>query len=326
MNDLIQSPFEESLDPGSYPVRVLLVDDQPMVAQAIKRALDSEEDIEFFYCQDPTEAIKTAREVKPTVILQDLVMPEIDGLTLVRFLRANPGTRMVPIIVLSSKEDPRVKGEAFNTGANDYLVKLPDKIELIARVRYHSRAYVNQLKLDQAFKRLKELTITDPLTGISNRRYFHDFLEKEWKRAIRNHIPIAVILTDIDFFKLYNDTYGHQEGDRCLKKVARALKDSLMRPSDMVARYGGEEFVAVLPETDEEGALKVAERMRANVEALEIPHCNSAIAPHVTISLGVCSTIPDDPLKPTELVSRADDALYQAKHEGRNRVATCSPG
>ncbi len=328
MNDLTLSPFEQSSDPasdpGSYPVRVLLVDDQVMIAEALKRALAEEEDIEFFYCQDPTQAIKMAMEVKPTIILQDLVMPDIDGLTLVRFFRANPKTRLLPIIVLSSKEEPKIKSEAFNVGANDYLVKLPDKIELIARIRYHSRAYVNQLKLDEAFRTLKKLTITDPLTGISNRRYFHDFLEQEWKRAARNQTPISVILSDIDFFKLFNDSYGHQTGDDCLKKVAKVLQDSLKRPSDMVARYGGEEFVVVLPETDERGALKVAERMRTNVEALDIPHSTSAIASHVTISLGVSSAIPDGKLKPNILISRADSALYQAKHDGRNRVVLAS--
>src|SRR6478736_4533746 len=152
-------PLEETLllpPPSEYHVMVLLVDDQAMVCEAIRRALSSEPDVDFHYCADARDAMAVATQIRPTVILQDLVMPGIDGLTLVNQFRANPATREIPIIVLSTNENPQVKGQAFALGANDYLVKLPDRIELIARIRYHSRAYLNQLQRDAAYRALRE--------------------------------------------------------------------------------------------------------------------------------------------------------------------------
>src|SRR5215471_15498252 len=140
----------------SQQVTVLLIDDQTIVGESVRRMLAGETDIQFHFCQDPTKAIETANAVQPTVILQDLVMPEIDGLQLVKFFRANKATRLIPMIVLSSKEEPIIKAQAFALGANDYLVKLPDKVELIARVRYHSRGYINLLERDEAYRRLEE--------------------------------------------------------------------------------------------------------------------------------------------------------------------------
>nr|MCU0873472.1 response regulator [Pirellulaceae bacterium] len=146
--------------PASVPtprqVTVLLVDDQPIVAEAVRRMLAPDSDIAFHYCQDPTQAIARANALGPTVILQDLVMPELDGLTLVKFFRVNPVTRETPLIVLSTKEEPVVKAEAFATGANDYLVKLPDRLELVARVRYHSKGYIAQLERNEAYAKLAE--------------------------------------------------------------------------------------------------------------------------------------------------------------------------
>lgn len=137
-------------------IRVLLIDDQPIVGESVRRMLADQPDVTLEYCQDPTEAIQRANEFAPTVILQDLVMPEVDGLTLVRFFRANPRTREVPLIVLSSKEEPAIKAEAFARGANDYLVKLPDRVEVVARIRYHSRGYVALLERNEAYRRLAE--------------------------------------------------------------------------------------------------------------------------------------------------------------------------
>src|ERR1044072_8297005 len=142
--------------PAQYHAMVLLVDDQAMVCEAVRRALAGQSDIDFHYCPDAREAIPIANQIKPTVILQDLVMPGIDGLTLVNQFRANPATREIPIIVLSTNENPQVKGQAFALGANDYLVKLPDRIELIARLRYHSRAHLNQVQRDAAYRALRE--------------------------------------------------------------------------------------------------------------------------------------------------------------------------
>jgi len=213
---------------------VLLVDDQAMVAEAIRRMLVDEADIEFHYCYDPREAIQTAISLHATIILQDLVMPEIDGMMLVRFYRANPASRDIPVIVLSSKDDPSIKSEAFTNGANDYLVKLPDQVELIARIRAHSRSYMAQAERDAAYQALRDLqrqlensnaqleesnrelhrlSSLDGLTGIANRRQFDKMQDQEWQRALRNCTELSLIMIDIDYFKLFNDTYGHQAGD-----------------------------------------------------------------------------------------------------------------
>ena len=317
-----------------HNITVLLIDDQPMIAEAVRRALSSEEDIEFHYCQEPTRAIKLAAEINTTVILQDLVMPEIDGLMMVRYFRVNNATSKIPIIVLSTKEEASIKSEAFKLGANDYLVKLPDRIELIARIRYHSRAYINQLERDEAFRALEEsraqlaeanrtlrkLSSLDGLTGIANRRSFDETLQNEWNRAMRSRQPLGLVMLDIDFFKLYNDHYGHQGGDDCLKKVAKALDSVIHRESDFLARYGGEEFSAILPDTDMNGALKVAEEMRQAVKSLEIEHAKSKVNDTVSISIGVSSTVAPKETKPEILVAAADQALYKAKEEGRDCV------
>lgn len=323
----------------SHPI-VLLVDDQAMVGEAIRRMLVDEADIEFHYCQEPTLAVGKANEIKPTIILQDLVMPEVDGYTLLKFYRGNPSTSSTPVIILSSREDPKDKSHAFENGASDYLVKLPDKIELIARIRAHSKTYLLQLQRDEAYiemkklqeqlteshKKLEEsnailqrLSTMDGLTGLSNRRHFDETLLSEWRIGLRDKTILSVIMIDIDFFKKYNDGYGHQGGDDCLKGVAKILGETVHRAGDFVARYGGEEFVVVLRNTDAKGAAVLAEQMRANVEAQHIPHAYSAVADHVSISLGVAGMQPDDSATPADLLAKADGALYKAKEHGRNR-------
>lgn len=314
---------------------VLLVDDQPMVAEAVRRMLASENDIEFHYCNDPSKAVEVASELNPTIILQDLVMPEMDGISLVKFYRANKATANVPIIVLSTKEDPRDKSLAFSVGASDYLVKLPDKIELVARIRAHTRNYITQQERDDAFRRLAELQIElqesnaalqmlsclDGLTGIANRRRFDEFMSKEWMRARREKSEISLVLVDVDFFKSYNDNYGHQQGDDTLIKVAQTLRQSLQRPADLLARYGGEEFVLVLPDTELIGAMQLAESFRQRIADLKINHDFSDACPYVTISMGVATCKPVLPENtPEKLIEKADKALYAAKRRGRNQV------
>ena len=317
-----------------YKITVLLIDDQVMISEAVRRALSSEEDIEFHYCQDPTKAIKLAAEINATVILQDLVMPEVDGLMMVRYFRVNKATSKIPIIVLSTKEEASIKSEAFTLGANDYMVKLPDKIEMIARIRYHSKAYITQLERDEAFRALEEsreklaeanlalqkLSSLDGLTGIANRRNFDETLQKEWNRSIRGEKSIGLIMLDIDFFKLYNDHYGHQGGDDCLKRVAKGLESAIHRETDLLARYGGEEFSTVLPDTDLNGAIKVAEEMRLTIKDLRIEHAKSKVTDIVSISFGVSAVTPLQGMNQEVLIAAADQALYKAKEGGRDMV------
>jgi two-component system chemotaxis family response regulator WspR len=214
---------------------VLLVDDQAMIGEAVRRGLAHEDNIDFHFCADPHQAIAQAIRIKPTVILQDLVMPGLDGLTLVREYRNHPATQDIPIIVLSTKEDPLIKSAAFAAGANDYLVKLPDNIELVARIRYHSRSYMTLLQRDAAYRALRvsqqqlldtnlvlqRLMNSDGLTGLSNRRHFDEYLELEWRRALREQSQLSLLMIDVDYFKTYNDSFGHVEGDEACARSPR---------------------------------------------------------------------------------------------------------
>ncbi len=318
---------------------VMLVDDQSFVAELLQRQLTTEKDINFHYCQDPSQAISTAEKIGPTVVLLDFTMPSIDGLTLCNFFRAHPATRDIPIIMLSSNDDPATKAQAFGAGANDYLVKLPDSIELIARLRYHSAAYINKLQRDDAYRALRasqmkleelnmqllKLANLDGLTELANRRHFDERFADEWLRAMRNRRPLTLVMFDVDWFKQYNDKFGHLEGDECLKRIADATQKIVCRPSDTVARYGGEEFIILLPETDSTGARQVAEKIRAEIESLHMPNPDSTVCPYVTISLGVTTVIPTASANPDTYIKLVDDALYRAKNAGRNRLSIAVP-
>ncbi|MBI6553858.1 MULTISPECIES: response regulator [Pseudomonas] len=313
---------------------VLLVDDQAMIGEAVRRGLAHEENIDFHFCADPHQAIAQAIRIKPTVILQDLVMPGLDGLTLVREYRNHPATQNIPIIVLSTKEDPLIKSAAFSAGANDYLVKLPDNIELVARIRYHSRSYMTLLQRDAAYRALRvsqqqlldtnlvlqRLMNSDGLTGLSNRRHFDEYLELEWRRAMRDQTQLSLLMIDVDFFKTYNDSFGHVEGDEALRKVAASIREASSRPSDLPARYGGEEFALVLPNTSPGGARLVAEKLRMAVAALKIPHIAPAEGASLTISIGLSTMTPVQGTDCRQLIMAADKGLYTAKNNGRNQV------
>ena len=303
-----------------------------MVAEGIRRMLADAPDIVFHYCSDANQALEKVIELKPTIILQDLVMPDIDGYELVDTYRAHKETKNIPVIVLSSKDDPEDKSLAFERGANDYLVKLPNQIELIARIRAHSKSYLTQLQRDGAFKALRELqaeleqsnielqklSSLDGLTGIANRRSFDDFLAKECLRSARDNTALSLLMIDIDFFKPFNDNYGHLAGDDCLRKVAAALDEVIHRPADLVARYGGEEFGVVLPNTDDAGAIKLAEKLSEKIRSLNITHEFSEAAKHITLSIGITHGVACEGTSPSDLIKQADQALYSAKESGRN--------
>jgi len=176
-------------------------------------------------------------------------------------------------------------------------------------------------KLATANQQLEQLTVQDSLTKIWNRRRFDAVLMMEWVRLLRSREPLSLILCDVDYFKAFNDTYGHQAGDRCLYIIAQAIANAIRRPADCVARYGGEEFVVVLPHTDQAGAIHVAETIRTTIEALEIPHRGSLVSEYISLSLGVTSIIPTKDMAPSQLVENADRALYMAKQQGRNRLS-----
>ena len=331
MNDL---PMDGFATTNENSAMVLLVDDQAMIGEAVRRGLAHEENIDFHFCADPHQAVAQAMRIKPTVILQDLIMPGLDGLTLVREYRNNPATQDIPIIVLSTKEDPLVKSAAFAAGANDYLVKLPDTIELVARIRYHSRSYLTLLQRDEAYRALRvsqqqlldtnlmlqRLMNSDGLTGLSNRRHFDEYLELEWRRATREQQQLSLLMIDVDYFKVYNDSFGHLAGDEALRQVAEAIRGSCSRPTDLPARYGGEEFALVLPNTSPGGARLVAEKLRQTVHGLAIPPTAPQADSRLTVSIGLATQTPPLGSHCRQLISAADKGLYLAKDSGRNQV------
>ena len=245
----------------------------------------------------------------PDLILLDIMMPDIDGYEVCRRLKANEQTRHIPIIFITALGQEKDEAKGLELGAVDYITK-PFSIPIVKiRVKTH-------LELKRHRDLLEALSTVDGLTGIPNRRRFDDVLTEEWKRAERDVTFLSLIMIDIDFFKDFNDRYGHQQGDDCLKRVAQTLMNSVHRPADCVARYGGEEFACILPGTDIKGAIRVAEGMRHDIEALHIPHDRSLIAEHVTISLGAATILPAKLNSPETLIKEADKALYLAKESG----------
>jgi two-component system chemotaxis family response regulator WspR len=318
---------------ADYSMRVLLVDDQLIVVEAVRRMLAGHPDIEFHFVTDPHAARAAALRHRPTVILQDLVMQGCDGFELIRSYQDDEVLRDVPVVVLSTKEEAKLKAHAFAVGAHDYLVKLPDQLELLARIRHHSHGYISALQRDAAWRslrasreelaraneELRRLAALDGLTGIANRRRFDEAAHTEWQRGRRRSSPLALLMCDVDHFKLYNDHLGHPAGDLCLKKTAAVLTGQLKRPADLAARYGGEEFVLLLPDTDLAGALRVGEACRTGLDRLALPHPGAPCG-FVTMSMGVAAIVPGDDATIEDLVARADIALYEAKRSGRNRV------
>lgn len=321
--------------------KILIVDDQPANLLAMQAILEGVEG-ELFTAASGQEALSLVLEHEFALVLMDVQMPEMDGFETATLLRGRKQTRHLPIIFVTaiSKEDEHIF-RGYETGAVDYLFKpvnphiLRSKVEIFLELDRQRRLLaqnsaeldlkVRELlavkgQLEEANRRLNELSLTDALTGLANRRRFQEVLQTEWRRALRNRHPLTLILADIDSFKQFNDTYGHVAGDDCLVRVAAVIRNPLMRPSDLACRYGGEEFAILLPETDLEGGRHLAEEIRRDVEQLAIDHENSATGAHVTMSFGVASVVPEPDQAETGLVCAADKALYLAKEGGRNRV------
>jgi len=320
--------------PDAEAATVLLVDDQPVIGMVVRKMLAVDPAIVFHMCTEPTEALARARALRPTVILQDLVMPGSDGLELLMAYRSTSETRDIPIIVLSSNDDPGMKKAAFAMGANDYLVKLPEPIELVARIRYHSRSYMALIQRDNAYRALRHsqkqlletnrelqrLTNADGLTGLANRRHFNETLAQAWKHSHDTRSPLSLLMIDVDYFKSYNDRLGHLAGDEALQRVASAIAASCDARKDLAARFGGEEFALVLPATEAAQATAIAEQLRARIEALGIAHA-TPVSQQLTASIGIATlTATDLSADPTALIAVADERLYRAKCTGRNRA------
>jgi len=298
---------------------LLVVDDDEMARDVLTRRLERL-GYTVTAAADGRQALELIARQPFDVVLLDIKMPGLTGFQVLQAIRRIHSVTDLPVVMVTSSDDSDSIVEALQLGANDYVTKPIDFPVALARIRTHLLLRQMVLALEEANQKLERLSFLDGLTNIANRRRFDEFLHIEWRRAAREAAPLSVILADIDFFKAYNDTYGHEAGDEILKKVAGALAVTVNRPADLVARYGGEEFVVALPGTDAAGALVLAERLRAAVEALAVAHSTSRAAAHVTISVGVATTIPERGAAPEALVAAADQALYEAKHDGRNRV------
>ena len=268
------------------------------------------------------------------LVLLDINLPGKDGIEGCRELKLIDQFRDVPVIMISGMDQVETLEPAFAAGASDYLTKPPNTLELKVRVssalklkgeidnrkaRERDLLHLTE-QLEEVNFKLQLLSSRDGLTGLANRQAGTDFLSREWLRAARGQKEFSVIIIDIDFFKLYNDSHGHLAGDECLKKIATALQRGLQRPADLLVRYGGEEFMALLPDTGREGALRVGGAIKEAVAAVQLHHGNSTVSPHVTVSIGIASTTPGLDMPVEWLIAAADRALYRAKQEGRNRI------
>jgi diguanylate cyclase (GGDEF)-like protein len=305
------------------PSKILVVDDDSVIRREMAEALESE-GYQVIQGTDGKDALSRLREDRPDLIIMDVEMPGMGGREVCRIIKGNKSFGFIPVILVTAREDIQTKVEGLELGADDYLIKPINPLELGARVKSMLRMKLLQDELVEANDRLRhvndrlqELSMTDPLTGIYNRLYFHKRFRYEFQRAARYQTPLTLLMLDLDHFKKINDTYGHPFGDHVLKQASRVLVDSL-RQVDLVARYGGEEIIIVCPETDAAGAKIVAERLRTNVEKMDC--VVDDIKSKVTVSIGVAIFPGDGITSEEELLQLADEALYRAKQAGRNCV------
>ena len=291
--------------------RLLVVDDQPVNVQLLYRVFAS--DHQVFAATDGLKALEIARQQQPDLILLDVVMPGLDGFEVCQRLQADELTHDIPVIFLTANSDPDSEAHGLDVGAVDFIGKPFNTKVVRARVKTH-------LTLKRQGDLLRRWVFLDGLTGIANRRHFDERLAIEWARSQRSGAPLSALLIDVDHFKRFNDTHGHQNGDDCVRRVAAALASGLQRPTDLVARYGGEEFVCLLTDTDEYGALHLAELLRQRVHQETQPGVTGAAWPAVTVSIGVGCARLDLMHGADDLLREADHNLYRAKKAGRNSV------
>jgi diguanylate cyclase (GGDEF)-like protein len=291
--------------------KILIADDQPTNIRVLYELFRDQCDV--FMATSGAQTIQICRAELPDLILLDVVMDDIDGHEVCRRLKADSLTSAIPIIFVTSQNQEADEVIALGLGAVDFITKPINPVIVRARVRTH-------LTLKLQGDLLRASALLDGLTGVANRRKFDEDVQTDWRQCLREAAPLSLILIDIDYFKLYNDRYGHQAGDNCLKLVARALSETLRRPYDKLARYGGEEFACLLPKTELVGASAIAERMQTRVSELRVEHLGSDVDQVVTISLGVASMVPTPSVTPELLLKAADQQLYEAKRTGRARV------
>jgi diguanylate cyclase (GGDEF)-like protein len=298
------------VDPNERP-RLLVVDDQRANIQALFQAFQADHKVQM--ATSGEQALSMCHSHPPDLVLLDVVMPGMDGFEVCRRLKADDVTKDIPVIFVTGHNDEEAETRGLDVGAVDFISKPINPRIVRARVKTH-------LTMKRQSDMLRQWVYIDGLTGVCNRRYFDEHLKSEWDRAIRLGAPLSVALVDVDLFKRYNDHYGHQAGDECLRRVAAVMKACLRRPTDMVARYGGEEFGLLLPDTDAAGALHLAGLIRDGLQQARIDHAESTVGPLLTISIGLCTWTPDAVGSAAELLATADAQLYLAKTRGRDQA------
>jgi len=315
------------------PAKVLVVDDDHAMRLLLKLAME-EEGYEVLEAQNGEQCMAEFIRYQPEMVLLDAVMPDVDGFTCCQRLRGTPEGADIPILMITVLDDPESVDAAYESGATDYVTKPIHWPVLCQRVSRLLKAHWAMQQLKEQFTRerllteqletlnakLQRLAMIDELTQLANRRYFDDVIEREWERAQRDGVAFSLLMFDIDSFKIYNDTYGHIAGDTCLKKVAQVATDVLGEHSSLLARYGGEEFAIIMHGIEPGPAQKLAEKFRTGIFEEGIPNVYAPSYPFITVSIGGFGTVPKEGMEVTEAIARADEALYQAKHSGRNCV------
>ncbi|WP_407275647.1 diguanylate cyclase [Halothiobacillus sp. DCM-1] len=310
--------------PSTTPVadgHILIIDDRTENLELMQRRL-MKEGYRVTLANTGQDALARLETDTFDVVMLDWLMPDMSGAEVLAKIRSKFSQHELPVIVVTARHGSDMIVDALTQGANDYLAKPLDFPE--ARARLATQVYLRKVtqQLAEANRQLKQFSYIDGLTAIANRRKFDEYLLTTWRRAQQEGAPVSLILLDVDFFKRYNDTLGHEAGDQALMRVAKAISTGLFRVKDLAARYGGEEFAVILPETALEDALGVAERLREQIQSLNLPHPAGTEAGVVTASLGVSEWRPTAFCEPSALISLADKGLYQAKSAGRNRVGT----
>lgn len=297
-----------------YIPTVLIVDDMAANIAILSDLLQSDYKIKI--AKNGQRALEIAHgDEKPDLILLDIEMPQMSGYDVCKALKSSSDTKNIPVIFVTAKNDTSDEEYGLNLGAIDYIKKPFHPAIIKIRVKNHIDL---KLKSDK----LEDLSMCDSLTNIPNRRFFNETFEKRYREIQRDKRDLALIMIDIDFFKLYNDNYGHWQGDECLRKVAQALRKTLKRPTDSISRYGGEEFVVLLKDIDKEGAKIVAQSLVDAVADLKLEHKFSKAADFVTISAGVAIKESEEEISKEDLITKADKQLYRAKESGRNRFCS----
>lgn len=298
------------------PVLLLVDNDQDQVCLLVEMF---KSDYTVHTANDGQQALAMCLQLQPDLVLLDNIMPGMSGYTVCQQLKGNALTRHIPVVFISALSEPAEEARCLEAGAVDFIGKPFHTRVVQARVRAH-------VLLKNQADTLRSMALFDALTGVANRGHFDSMLKAEWRHCARMGQDLSVIMIDVDFFKLYNDNYGHPAGDACLQAIAIALSNGLSRSHDTVARYGGEEFVCLLPGTPLDGAVQIAAALERAVHALQLPHAASEVCGNVTISLGVACMRPENGVDPQVLLEQADAQLYRAKEAGRARVMpACLP-